>query len=668
MSNQTDDDGVVRRVLPRNLPARADYLVPGNPMTSRPESGVANSHPGLEVDVRALDRHFLPGLVFDFQYRIGAKLVHIDPKRHSGRHVPTSDEMEQGLFLWAVRGRFGNCPSTVQTVPLLDVDGYMVLRRIMDLEPGPLTVMIGYAPRTARESRESAALIEAFESGVLQAPVQRTEDRLVYTCVDGKRAAFLCGDGVLDPDLIPPGELTQTLCSPWQWDFADCHCYYWASSKPDIVIGVAGDLQTVNFLRNRDALEPERPARDPAGWRKDVLTQKELITEWETLPVVIAEREGATPRYPHWPEVPKTKQMSLDKIAQRLPVLAEREHALAVEYLYAAYSINAPALPPSAWHPFVLRRYRAAHEIFEIAIDEMRHFRWVNEALWLLNRLPSVKRAQEIQPDLSRSFRLRPLLPSALNEFIGIEAPSSIFDADPQQLAGMYTDILASLNLLEQAEKDPKQQDTLRRVKQLVKVIIDEGDGHFDRFRRVKRFLAGSRPGSYLRFTVPPGKATEEPWRSLQGLADTYYDLLLRALSITFFLGRHSASRWLSIARKAMDALNECAYRLVGAKRPYAPLFSLPAWVGPPTKEYRGEPAHQAVETRTLDNVKGDVDEITLCARRAQGQINVIEAEGGRRFLSFVIEHRAILKEIEALRAEYAGESDRRHARSESTP
>ena len=32
-----------------------------------------------------------------------------------------------------------------------------------------------------------------------------------------------------------PGELTQGLCSPWQNDFRECSCYYWASARPDYV-------------------------------------------------------------------------------------------------------------------------------------------------------------------------------------------------------------------------------------------------------------------------------------------------------------------------------------------------------------------------------------------------------------------------------------------------
>lgn len=41
-------------------------------------------------------------------------------------------------------------------------------------------------------------------------------------------------DGVINP-AIPVGELQSTMCTPWQYDFRDCKCYYWASNRPDVV-------------------------------------------------------------------------------------------------------------------------------------------------------------------------------------------------------------------------------------------------------------------------------------------------------------------------------------------------------------------------------------------------------------------------------------------------
>jgi hypothetical protein len=46
---------------------------------------------------------------------------------------------------------------------------------------------------------------------------------------------------VLAEPLVQPGELSQGLCSPWQNDYRECACYYWAPSRPDYVNVVAAD-------------------------------------------------------------------------------------------------------------------------------------------------------------------------------------------------------------------------------------------------------------------------------------------------------------------------------------------------------------------------------------------------------------------------------------------
>jgi hypothetical protein len=49
------------------------------------------------------------------------------------------------------------------------------------------------------------------------------------------RPFFAPGSAVIAPELADPGELTQGLCSPWQNDYRECSCYYWASARPDYV-------------------------------------------------------------------------------------------------------------------------------------------------------------------------------------------------------------------------------------------------------------------------------------------------------------------------------------------------------------------------------------------------------------------------------------------------
>ncbi|MCW2556977.1 MAG: ferritin-like protein, partial [Mycobacterium sp.] len=58
------DDG---KLLPRNRTARlAQVQAAGNPVVVELESGVGNCFPGLELDLRNLDRRFFPFLAVDF--------------------------------------------------------------------------------------------------------------------------------------------------------------------------------------------------------------------------------------------------------------------------------------------------------------------------------------------------------------------------------------------------------------------------------------------------------------------------------------------------------------------------------------------------------------------------------------------------------------------------
>jgi hypothetical protein len=49
------------------------------------------------------------------------------------------------------------------------------------------------------------------------------------------RAFFEDDTAVISRVLAEAGELTQGLCSPWQNDYRECSCYYWASARPDFV-------------------------------------------------------------------------------------------------------------------------------------------------------------------------------------------------------------------------------------------------------------------------------------------------------------------------------------------------------------------------------------------------------------------------------------------------
>jgi hypothetical protein len=66
------------------------------------------------------------------------------------------------------------------------------------------------------------------------------------------RPFFEGQSALISQTLAQPGELTQGLCSPWQNDYRECSCYYWASARPDFVnieAGRSGLTEGDNWLQ-----------------------------------------------------------------------------------------------------------------------------------------------------------------------------------------------------------------------------------------------------------------------------------------------------------------------------------------------------------------------------------------------------------------------------------
>lgn len=552
------------KIFPRNLTARADFVVRGNPASSRPESGVDNCYPGLEFDQRNLDKAFFPGLSLEFHRSDGAIVRGVLPGGPaqaaglSGADLP--------LYLWAVLGRttFDQSDDDPPAFFFYGLDGLEVWRRVHDLLPGRLAILLGPDPGFS-------ALPVSFQIISLLDQLRDTGESRIFrdgaggiqaVVLTGERARYLDGDGVIDVDAYPAGELTRSLCAPWQYDFRDCGCFYWAASKPDLVTSADGQHRDLNFQR-RD----RSPTPDIASYperRALELDYGELIQGWNDLPVVVNDRETDAPL-----EQPVFTGLLLDRdqVVAELRYLATVEHALCVEYLYAHYSLAAPMMlpdPDTGVTDLTRRIFAAASEVFAIAVDEMRHLRWVNEALAMLGEFPELGRAERIGRQFDRPFALEPLTPEQLQWFIDVEAPSQ---AVGQGVDGMYVQLHASV------DRQPSQFPEPDRLAHLLKLIIDEGQDHYQRFLSVQRHLSGMAPATYLRQLGDPPPDAVQP--GLQRLSDQNYEVLLGALQATFALGDRAAGALLEQSRRAMFNLHEANHVLAG--RGARPRFTLPA-------------------------------------------------------------------------------------------
>ena len=95
------------------------------------------------------------------------------------------------------------------------------------------------------------------------------------------RNFFEEGTAVISRALADAGELTQGLCSPWQNDYRECSCYYWASARPDYVNvepGPDGLSRGDNwFQKTRTGSYVPDDYAD-----KRLVFYDDLFTQWET--------------------------------------------------------------------------------------------------------------------------------------------------------------------------------------------------------------------------------------------------------------------------------------------------------------------------------------------------------------------------------------------------
>jgi hypothetical protein len=147
-----------RKIFARNLTARADRVVRGNPANSRPESGVDNCYPGLEFDQRNLEQAFFPGLTFEFQRPDGAIITAIDETTIGKALSDIDSPPSRPLFLWFLYGRTMPDKSEGTLFSFRGQPGSEVWRRVRDLLPERVAILLGPGPAIAGSFQAKDAL------------------------------------------------------------------------------------------------------------------------------------------------------------------------------------------------------------------------------------------------------------------------------------------------------------------------------------------------------------------------------------------------------------------------------------------------------------------------------------------------------------------------------
>lgn len=262
------------KLSPQNLSAQLLYRGRGNPPSTQPVSAISNCFPGLEFDFRAIWRRMFVGIVLS---------------EHNNYVIDVEDPQHKDLVghrLLVIE----NLPTVVQTVGITN-PGFPAGVLTSGKNPDGASFMewsnnlgrfMSAGGRTVR-----CGFTEACAENELLPPEDLS--KLVYRDLE-LRAFFEASSAgpdeprqaVIARALAEPGELTQGLCSPWQNDYRECACYYWAASRPDyvnVVDTAEGQTRGENWL-----------AKQPVGFyvlddRVDprLVTYDDLFKDWQGL-------------------------------------------------------------------------------------------------------------------------------------------------------------------------------------------------------------------------------------------------------------------------------------------------------------------------------------------------------------------------------------------------
>jgi len=544
------------KIFPRNLTANAAYIVKGNPVSSRPEDTVGNTIPGLEIDERNIEDTFFPGLKFEFQRGSFTSKALIGSDRPLLRRVVENNSYKpfqlglkdddakyplnnvaQFICLWAVKTADKRLNFYEPKYDNAGVE-LNVWRAIRDLPQGEVKILI--ASIETRKNIELFTQVLEYFNGDNVDKLVRDNSTFRWAVITGESQKILSEEGVINTELIEPGELQKTMCNPWQYDFRDCKCYYWAANRPDIAAGSDGKEKYKKFMR-KERDQKTILTDDHSAWLQGRKNHVDVINNWEDFPVVLGDTEIF---------------FFQEDVRKQFNFLATVEHALAVEYLFAYYSVDISKKDVAT----------AATEIFNIAVDEMRHFRWVNEILSILGERPRLGRAKDYGENFdNRPFELTQLTREKLQWFINVEKPSQSLDM-PGQIDGMYVHLhkIISSNRSEFPQSD--------RILNLIKLLIDEGEGHYQRFMKAQRLLSKYKQDDYL-YKIDTSRLNEEEsmWNDMSNYA---YEALLISLNIAFSMGDKAKGKEIQKAVRSMQTMDKLNRMNAINRRP--PQFNLP--------------------------------------------------------------------------------------------
>ena len=207
----------------KNLSAQLQYRAAGNPPSTLPHTAISNAFPGLEMDFRNVWKRILVGVELHESSNLvvvvdadappqaqglagGYRLMHVND-------IAVTVAVEGPLY---AGGPNVSLPDTTFGDTRMPLEWSNALAQVVHKFSGK-EVRCTFEPLDA--SKEAVQIPLTVRPFFDRAEVEGEEVRLA----------------VIARDIAPPGELTQSLCSPWQNDYRECACFYWAATRPDYV-------------------------------------------------------------------------------------------------------------------------------------------------------------------------------------------------------------------------------------------------------------------------------------------------------------------------------------------------------------------------------------------------------------------------------------------------
>jgi hypothetical protein len=266
-------------IEPLNFTAQFSHRAVGNPLSTLPESAISNSFPGLECDFRNVWRRIFEGVVL---HESDNYVVDVEDQKYADLKGRRLLYIEESPTLVQVHG-----PNR----PTADVAlGFSTMEWSNALADKLATP--GHEMRCFFSKDQSGAPIvldavltpgDLLKKLRAEAVQQTLRIRPMFAKATGDVISEYVP--VIDRQLLQPGELTQSLCSPWQNDYRECACYYWAASRPDFVNvepGPDGLGRGQNWMmKDRENQPKEYLPDDRADSR--LFTYEELFLNWQKL-------------------------------------------------------------------------------------------------------------------------------------------------------------------------------------------------------------------------------------------------------------------------------------------------------------------------------------------------------------------------------------------------